>query len=149
MGFLFSLDRPPTHSLTPSRTPSLTVSRTTRTTHTTHSTEHRASRWLRKSLNATINALSGRLCWMRRARKGPRTLGRLRKSLNATKRSLWKALLDAACAKRSQSSAGGGSGIYTPLNAVSGRLCWMRRARKGPRALGRLRKSLNATKRSC
>ena len=33
---------------------------------------------------------------MRRARKGPRALGRLRKSLNATKRSLWKALLDAA-----------------------------------------------------
>ena len=55
---------------------------------------------------------------MRRARKGPRASGRLRKSRNATKRSLWKALLDAA------------------------------RARKCPRALGRLRKSLNATKRS-
>ena len=71
---------------------------------------------------------------MRRARKGPKALGRLRKSLKATKRSLWislegsvgcgacekvpelwgdrnatkrsrwKALLDAARAKRSQSS---------------------------------------------
>ena len=50
---------------------------------------------------------------MRRARKA---LGRLRKSLNATKRSLWKDPLDAARAK-------------------------------GPRALGRLRKSSkNATK---
>ena len=52
-------------------------------------------------LRKTLNALSGRLCWMRRAREGPRALGRLRKSLNATKRCLWKALLDAT---RSQSS---------------------------------------------
>ena len=42
---------------------------------------------------------------MRRARKSPRTLGRLRKSLNVTKRSLWEALLDAARAKRSKASA--------------------------------------------
>ena len=111
---------------------------------------------------------------MRRARKGPRALGRLRKSLNATKRSLWKALLDAARAKRgrlrkslngtkrclwkplldaararrSQSSGAAPEEPITPLNTVSGRLCWMRCARKGPRALGRLRNSLNATKRS-
>ena len=31
---------------------------------------------------------------MRRAQKGLRALGRLRKSLNATKRSLWRALLE-------------------------------------------------------
>ena len=85
---------------------------------------------------------------MRRARKGPRALGRLRKSLNATKRSLWKALLDAARAKRSQSS---GAAPEEPINATK-RCLWKAlldaaRAR-GPRTLGRLRKSLNATKRS-
>ena len=41
---------------------------------------------------------------MRRTRKGPRALGRLRKSLNTVKCSLWKAVLDAVRAKRSQSS---------------------------------------------
>ena len=51
---------------------------------------------------------------MRRAQKGPRALGRLRKSPNATKPSLWKALLDAARAKRSQSPGGG----RTSLNAT-------------------------------
>ena len=49
-----------------------------------------------------LNAVSALLDAARA--KGPSALGRLRKSLNATKRSLWKALLDAARAKTSQSS---------------------------------------------
>ena len=65
---------------------------------------------------------------MRRARKGPRALGRLRKSLNATKRSLWKALLVAAHAKRSQSS--GAAPEESKRHSLSGRLCWMRRAKR-------------------
>ena len=55
-------------------------------------------------------------------------------------RSLWKALLDAARAKRSQSSGAAPEESNTTKRALSGRLCWMRRARKGLRALGRLRK---------
>ena len=110
--------------------------------------------------NATKRALSGRLCWMRRARKGPRALGRLRKSLtrlnalslegsvgcgareesNGTKRALSGRLCWMRRARKGPRAHG--AAPEECKRALSGRLCWMRRARKGPRALGRLRKSL-------
>ena len=54
--------------------------------------------------DATKRSLSRGLCRKGCARKGPRAPRRLRKSLNAIKRSLWKALLDTARAKWSESS---------------------------------------------
>ena len=70
------------------------------------------------------------------------SITRLRKSRTPLNCSLWKALLDAARAKRSQSYGAAPEESNATKRAVSGRVCWMRRARKGPRALGRLRKSL-------
>ena len=75
-------------------------------------------------LRKSLNATKrSLLCWMRRARKRPRALGRLRKSLNATKRSLWKALLDAARAKRSQSSGAAPEESNATKHALSRGLC--------------------------
>ena len=61
-------------------------------------------------------------------------------ALNATKRPLQSALLEAARASGRPPSGR----LQTPLNALSRVLCWMPRARFGAAAL---RKTLNATKR--
>ena len=73
---------------------------------------------------------------MRLPRKGPRALGRLRKNLNVTKRSLWKALLDVARAKRSQSSGAAPEEFKRYKTFSLEGSGWMRRARKGPRGKG-------------
>ena len=95
-----------------------------------------------------------------------RALGRLRKSLNATKRSLWKALLDAARAKRSQSFGAapeeslegcvgcGACETGAALEGLNATTCSLWKFSEGSVGCGKrkrarkLRKSLRATKRS-